>query len=175
MAVRIEKPAFNFRDKLNENSQKTVGYDNLPPGTVIQHRYNTASSGGHLTTSSNSWTALGFTVEIVPRYAGSLMLIEYTGLAQQPNTHHSLSCATIYRDGTTNLGYADFGLNAVGDVNSNGGVYVTTPINFFVYDIAAVVGVRISYGLYGKTHNSGTAYPVHGGVRRTLSVKEIKQ
>ena len=177
MTVRVSKPAFNLRDKLTQLDYGHVPYEKMPPGTVIQHVYNHDGGSSHLTTTSNTFTDLSFSVSISPRFSSSLMLIEWSALGQQPNTAVAASAVTIYRDDTTNLGstlHSAMGLNVVGEFSASGGVYVTAPINFFVYDTPNTLSTT-KYSIYGRTTGSGTAYISHSGVSRTLSVKEIRQ
>ena len=177
MTIRVSKPEFNLREKLTELDYGRVPYHKMPAGTVIQHIFNTNAGTTHLTTTSGTFTDMSFSVSITPYFTNSLMLIEWSALGQQPNTAVAASAVTIYRDDTTNLGStsnAAMGLNVVGEFGSNGGIYVTAPINFFVYDTPNTTSTT-KYSIYGRTTGSGTAYISHSGVSRTLSVKEIRQ
>jgi len=176
MAVRISKPAFNLRDKLTQLDYGHIPYEKMPPGSVIQHSYNQTRANGHMTTTSSSFVDLSYSVSITPHFSNSIMLIEWQGIGQQPNTHHSVSIITVYRNNTTNLGDSTSlqGMSAVGDFASTGGVYVTAPNSFFLYDEPGN-GDPVSYHIWGKTSNSGTAYVSHNGVTNCLSVKEIRQ
>ena len=176
MVVRVSKPAFNVREKLNV-IDGIVSPSRMPKGSVIQHVYITAT--GNLTTTNGSWTDLTWSVSITPHLSNSLMLIELSALGQQPNTATGVSCVTIYRNNTTNLGdtsSSDMGLSCVGEFASTGGVYVTTPQTFFVYDNPQTTS-ETSYNLWGRRQatGAGTAYCTHNSVTRTLSVKEIRQ
>ena len=178
--VRITKPEFNLREKLNKLDYGRVPYEKMPAGTVIQHVFNHNAGTNHLTTTNSSFTDLSFSVSISPLFSDSLMLIEYSSLGQQPNTAVGASAVTIYRDNTTNIGstsHSAMGLAVVGEfgnTSTGGGIYVTAPINFFVYDTPNTTSTT-KYSIYGRTTSSGTAYIAHSGVSRTLSVKEIKQ
>ena len=177
MTVRISKPEFNLREKLTELDYGRVPYHKMPAGTVIQHVFNHDGGNSHLTTTSGTFTDLSFSVSITPYFTNSLMLIEWSALGQQPNTAVAGSAVTIYRDNTTDIGstvQSAMGLNVVGEFGTNGGIYVTAPINFFVYDTPNTLSTT-KYSIYGRTTGSGTAYISHSGVSRTLSVKEIRQ
>jgi len=174
--LRVRQPEFNLRSRLNELDYDRIPYEKMPLGTVIQHVYDTGT-GSHFTTTSGSWTNLNWSVSITPHFANSLMLIELSAIGQQPNTVHGVSAVTIFRNNTTNIGdtsNANFGLSVVGDIGSSGGVYITVPQTFFVFDKPNTT-LNTTYNLYGRTSNGGTAYCIHSGVTRTLSVKEIKQ
>ena len=175
MTVRIENPAFNLRTKLNDLDYGVVPLVKMPAGSIIQYNYVTGT-GQHFTTTSGSWANLNWSVSICPRFANSLILVELSAIAQQPNTVTGVSAVTIYRNNTTNIGdtsNGNFGLSCVGDIG-NGGVFITTPQTFFLFDRPNTTD-NTSYNLWGRTSNGGTAYCVHSGVTRTLSVKEIKQ
>ena len=177
MTVRITKPEFNLREKISELDFDRVPYHKMPAGTVIQHVFNHDGGNSHLTTTSGTFTDLSFSVSITPYFTNSLMLIEWSALGQQPNTAVAGSAVTIYRDNTTDIGstvQSAMGLNVVGEFGTNGGIYVTAPINFFVYDTPNTLSTT-KYSIYGRTTGSGTAYISHSGVSRTLSVKEIRQ
>ena len=176
MTVRFSKPEFNLRSKLNELNFSTVPYEKMPPGSVIQHSYNQTRANGHMTTTSSSFADMSYSVSITPHFPNSLLLIEWQGIAQQPNTHHSVSIITVYRNNTTNLGDTTSfnGMSATGDFAGNGGVYVTASNNFFVYDEPGTTQ-KVSYHIWGRTSSSGTAYVGHNGVTNCLSVKEIRR
>tara|TARA_B100000287_G_scaffold223076_1_gene210477 strand:- start:260 stop:790 length:531 start_codon:yes stop_codon:yes gene_type:complete len=176
MGVLVTKEEFNLRSKLNELNFSTVPYEKMPPGTVIQHVYNQTRSNGHMTTTSTSFADMSYSVSITPHFSNSLLLIEWQGIAQQPNTHHSVSIITVYRNNTTNLGDTQSfnGMSATGEFASNGAKYVTASNNFFVYDEPGTTQ-KVSYHIWGKTSSSGTAYISHTGVTNCLSVKEIRQ
>ena len=176
MTINVSKPEFNLRDKLNQLDYGHVPYEKMPAGSIIQYNYDTGT-GSHFTTTSGSWTNLNWSVSICPRFANSLILVELSAIGQQPNTVHGVSAVTIFRNNTTNIGdtsNANFGLSVVGDIGSSGGIYITVPQTFFVFDKPNTTA-NTTYNLYGRTSNGGTAYCVHSGVTRTLSVKEIKQ
>ena len=104
-----------------------------------------------------------------------MILVELSAIGQQPNTIIGASAVTIYRNNTTNIGdtaNANMGLSAVGCFQETG--YITVPQTFFVFDKPNTTD-NTTYNLYGRTTNGGTAYCIHSGVTRTLSVKEIKQ
>ena len=175
MGVLVTKEEFNLRSKLNDLDYGVVPLEKMPAGSIIQYNYDTGP-GSHFTTTSTSFVNLSYSVSISPRFANSLMLIELSALGQQPNTTTGVSCVTIYRNNTTNLGDSTslYGMSATGEFASTGGVYVTAPQTFFVYD-EPKTREAVSYHLWGRTTSSGTAYCTHNSVTRTLSVKEIRQ
>ena len=82
MAVRIEKPQFNLRDKLSELDYSTLPYDKIPPGGILQSKVK-YSNNTTWTTSADAWTSVGpvagqvdFTIKITPKFLGSKLLFE---------------------------------------------------------------------------------------------------
>ena len=82
MAIRIEKPQFNLRDKLSELDYSTLPYDKIPPGGIVQSKVK-YSNNTTFTTSADAWTSIGpvggqvdFTMKITPKFLGSKLLFE---------------------------------------------------------------------------------------------------
>ena len=68
MAVRIEKPQFNLRDKLSELDYSILPYDRIPEGTVIQYvQAAHTRMTNRFTTNSTSYTATNYDLVISPR------------------------------------------------------------------------------------------------------------
>ena len=148
----------------------TTGVPTNGGGGIIQTVYSTSTD--HKTTTSTTWTSLSWSLSITPKFATSLILVQFQGLGQQVNTAKALSCITVYKNGTTNLGHTNLGLGCVGDVASGGGTYVTASNSFSVFDVAGTTS-SISYELWGRASSAGTAYPVHGSCRNTFLLMEV--
>ena len=77
MTVRIEKPAFNLRSKLNDLDFGVVPLEKMPAGSIIQiqestqNNTNTQSGVGTLDTD--------LTLDFWPRFASSKIHIEFNG------------------------------------------------------------------------------------------------
>ncbi len=99
MTVRIEKPAFNLRSKLNDLDYGNVPYEKMPAGSVIQSRYR--SSATQSTSTSTSWAATDIFATIYPRYSNSKILIlvsgGMTGNAGGSEHSYTVGCFTIYK------------------------------------------------------------------------------
>ena len=71
MAVRIEKPQFNLRDKLSELDYSILPYDKIPPGGIVQSKVK-YSNNTVFTTSADAWTSVqvasqvDYTMKITP-------------------------------------------------------------------------------------------------------------
>ena len=73
MAIRVEKPAFNVREKLTELDSASIPYERMPKGSVIQvvHKYfRDYSSVGQTTTPTKF-----FDVNIYPKRKRSKFLV----------------------------------------------------------------------------------------------------
>ena len=81
MAVRIEKPQFNLRDKLSELDYSILPYDKIPPGGIVQSKVK-YSNNTTFTTSADAWTSLNtvgqvdYTMKITPKFLGSKLIFE---------------------------------------------------------------------------------------------------
>ena len=69
MTVRISKPEFNLRSKLNELDYGHVPYEKMPPGSIIQYVLAPASQvSPRYTTSSGTPAYVGYYIEIAPKF-----------------------------------------------------------------------------------------------------------
>ena len=78
MTVRIFKPEVNIRSKLTELDFDRVPYQKMPVGSVIQTviQYQRASgTSNENETSSNTYQATTFMVDITPKFPNSIMKI----------------------------------------------------------------------------------------------------
>ena len=74
MTVRVNKDAFNIREKLSELDYGHVPYEKMPPGSIIQVKQ--SSFNTHSTFNNTAFSAIsGFTVDISPRFPSSKILI----------------------------------------------------------------------------------------------------
>lgn len=73
MTVRIQKPAFNIREKLSELDFGHVPYEKMPAGSVIQVTHGTTSTEVQVNTNANTDTGLSATIS--PKFSNSKILI----------------------------------------------------------------------------------------------------
>ena len=76
MTVRIEKPAFNLRSKLNDLDFGQVPYEKMPVGSIIQVKsleYDDIFSSNH--SGSQYVDVTDFNLDISPRFSSSKILI----------------------------------------------------------------------------------------------------
>ena len=73
MAIRVEKPAFNVREKLTELDSAYIPYERMPKGSVIQvqHKYFTSYTSVGQTTTPTKF----FDVNIYPKRKRSKFLV----------------------------------------------------------------------------------------------------
>jgi hypothetical protein len=73
MAIRVEKPAFNVREKLTELDSAYIPYERMPKGSVIQvqHKYFTSYTSVGATTTPTKF----FDVNIYPKRKRSKFLV----------------------------------------------------------------------------------------------------
>ena len=77
MTVRIQKPAFNIREKLSELDYSHVPYEKMPAGSVIQVvKINSATDTSVSGSGANSnWNAIAATSGVIyPKYQNSYLL-----------------------------------------------------------------------------------------------------
>ena len=75
MVIRVEKPTFNLRDKLNE-LDGIVPYEKMPSGSTWLLNHTTSATRTNV--SSNSWTSLsGLQIDVTPRLVGSTLWVEH--------------------------------------------------------------------------------------------------
>ena len=77
MTVRIEKPAFNLRSKLNDLDFGVVPLEKMPAGSIIQIQESTQNNTN--TQSGVGTTNTDLTLDFWPRFASSKIHIEFNG------------------------------------------------------------------------------------------------
>jgi len=138
-------------------------------GGIIQMKYTTGVDAK--TTTSTSWVDMGIDVTITPTRSDSKFFICWSSPSQQPNTQTGSSYTTVYRDDSTNLGHASYGLAMVG--NYSAAETITAQGTFHVFDAPNTTSA-VTYTIYGRSHiASGNAYITHNGARWTLTVMEV--
>ena len=73
MAIRVEKPAFNMREKLTELDSASIPYERMPKGSIIQvqHKYFTNYTSVGQTTTPTKF----FDINIYPKRKRSKFLV----------------------------------------------------------------------------------------------------
>ena len=170
MTIRIEKPAFNLRSKLNDLDFGQVPYEKMPAGSIIQFKQlqltNADVGGFFLTTTSSSFTQTNtdFSLSISPRFNTSKILITLVTFKYLASADYAYT--TIYRD-STNLGGSDRGMS---EESGKSHQWSTLSMNFL--DSPATTSA-ITYKIYGRC-TGGTLYL--GGdndVVNTITLMEV--
>ena len=79
MTVRISKPEFNLREKLSELDYSRVPYEKMPAGSIIQTnytRFDYSGTNNEFETTSSSYQATPFLVNISPKFSTSIIKIQ---------------------------------------------------------------------------------------------------
>ena len=73
MAIRVEKPAFNMREKLTELDSASISYERMPKGSIIQvqHKY----FPGYTSVGTNNSPIKFFDLNIYPKRKRSKFLV----------------------------------------------------------------------------------------------------
>lgn len=163
MTVRIQKPAFNIREKLSELDFGHVPYEKMPAGSVIQVvRINSATdtsvSGA---SASSNWNAIAATSGVIyPKYQNSYLLYccsvgaEHDG-ASTTNTYGFLK---LFRN-DANAGFT----NALTEsrmfftegTDDHGATTTTTMVYLDVHNQPP--GTRVEYKIYYNKRNNTSA------------------
>ena len=76
MVIRVSKPEFNLRSKINELDFTTLDYDKMPIGSIVQVREKYCSNH-NFTTANQAWTAISdFNIKFTPRCYNSTVIFE---------------------------------------------------------------------------------------------------
>ena len=153
-------------------TNRIVPRDGLPTGAsggIVQMKHVTGTDAK--TTTSTGFVDMGIDVTITPTRSDSKFFICWSSPSQQPNTQAGSSYTTIYRNDTTNVGHATYGLSMVGNYSAS--ETVTAQGTFSVFDAPNTTSA-VTYTIYGRSHNgSATAYITHANCRWTLTVMEV--
>ena len=105
MTLRIEKPAFNLREKLSEIDYQKVPYEKMPAGSIIQTAH--FQTGTEHTYSSTSFTS-SHKMKFTPRFASSKLRLH-------------IWASTYMHTGSGNAGHDFQIVRTFGATNSNTG------------------------------------------------------
>ena len=95
--VRITKPEFNLREKLNELDYGQVPYEKMPVGSVIQVQQAHLYGSGQVQTTSPLSQDSGLFIDFHPKFANSRLLVTCEFNAQSGNQSNSGLRWTIHR------------------------------------------------------------------------------
>lgn len=76
MVIRVSKPEFNLRSKLNELDFENLDYDKMPSGSVVQVQSKYCANANY-TTSAQAWASIGeYNIKFTPRCYNSTVIFE---------------------------------------------------------------------------------------------------
>ena len=184
MTVRIEKPAFNLRSKLNDLDYGQVPYEKMPPGSIIQVKKLSGKGAGSLSQTNTSYASLAhMAITFTPRFSNSLIRID-TNQQYWFNAADSSNYAvfTVYRDGTYNLAARGYNDSYTG-TSSTQGVYFAAQRPAATYNHTAAFTLwdkpnttqNITYQIYNRLYASGTMYTRWNSHNDSFAITEIRQ
>ena len=88
MTVRVNKDAFNIREKLSELDYGHVPYDKMPAGSIIQVKRESSNSSNQTPSGLSTWTDVNPTVTITPKRASNLIIIETSVMCISQNNSY---------------------------------------------------------------------------------------
>jgi hypothetical protein len=97
MTVRISKPKFNLREKLNELDYGQVPYEKMPSGSIIQVEKSELTGSGQINTTSSSYQDSGLFIDFQPKFVSSNLLVTCVFNAQSGNQTNSGIVWTVFR------------------------------------------------------------------------------
>ena len=180
MTVRVTKPEFNLRDKLSELDYSRVPYEKMPAGSIIQTNYTRFDYSGtqnEFETTSSSYQASPFLVNISPKFSSSIIKIQ-AAINIKQNTGSNYIGVALYKsvDGGS---FANFTGGTTGHglitYRISGGGTAWDHVNFMVYDTPNTTS-SIIYKLYlSSNDNSQNVRIGENGAEEFMSAMEIRQ
>ena len=139
MTVRLTKQEFNLRDKLNYLDFDRVPYDKMPAGSIIQTnytRFDYSGTNNEFETTSSSYQATPFLVNISPKFSTSIIKIQAAVNIKQNTGANYIRVALFksingesfsnFTGGTTGHGLITYRIS--------GGATAWDHVNLMVYD-----------------------------------------
>ncbi len=185
MPVRVEKAAFNLREKINE-MDGIVPYHKMPSGSILQVVQGRLTSQTESTASTNTRVTIGLEVAITPHFPSSKILVNVDSLSMRTRTPGSTEVAFLVQrrfgqsgDWVDHWAFAEYS----GSGTTTGGLYNREYYPGTNYLDSAGTTQEISYRVQGY-RVSGTANVAYfhqaGGGRGarnycTITAMEVKQ
>tara|TARA_B100000945_G_C20285490_1_gene550796 strand:- start:264 stop:815 length:552 start_codon:yes stop_codon:yes gene_type:complete len=183
MTLRIEKEAFNIREKINELDGVTP-YHKMPPGSVIQVQQGVLTSQTESTAGTGVRVTLGLEVAITPHFPSSKILVTMDGLSMRVRAASTSYFLMIQRRFGNSGDWVDHWVFAeyAGGGTTTGGLYNREHFPGTSYLDSAGTTQEISYRLQGeKLQGANIAFHHNASGSRgarnycTLTAMEVKQ
>ena len=175
MVIRVEKPAFNLRSKLND-LDGTVPYEKMPSGSVWLLSHTTSATRTNVS-SNSTWTSLaGLSIDVTPKIVGSTLWVEHNFTMELQDTINGLYFR-VYREspvGSNSTEVYHHGQHShwgTGNWTGPGTIYLT-----FMDEPNVPLGQKIRYYVQCQKQSGNNLYSNYGqdesGIQNT--VWEIK-
>ena len=134
MTVRITKPEFNLRDKLNHLDFDRVPYQKMPAGSFIQ--IVTGETDSQFNSTSSSYVNVGLSATISPKFNTSKIYIVVMNTIQQQGNrtrvtlHSSNTNATMHGSSNGLQAYEGNGVNMACNIIALDSPNTTNPITY---------------------------------------------
>ena len=179
MTLRIEKAAFNIREKINELDGVTP-YHKMPPGSVIQVQQGRLTSQTESTAGNGVRVTLGLEVAITPHFPSSKILVTMDGLSMRTRAVDTQVAFLMQRRFGQTGEWVDHW--AFAEYAGGAGIYNREHFPGTSYLDSAGTTQEISYRLQGeKLGGANIAFHHNAGGGRgarnycTLTAMEVKQ
>ena len=153
--------------KVDTINEKTSGNGVAIPGHVVQ-TVQSETDRPHIATSSTSYTASGVSLSITPKFANSVILIDFfIPMTHTPNSNGAMNCR-LYKGNTalTSRNYSQGYL-------TNGDQYKSIKIEGM--DDSHNSTSSLTYEVYFKSEGGGQVFLCHNGSSTLLKLWEIAQ
>ena len=180
MTIRISKPEFNLREKLNQLDYGQVPYEKMPAGSVVQVAFNSVY-GGAVNTSSASFQDSGLFVDITPRFVSSKIIVSASIDAQTGNSTGKGVEYTFYRNIGADATSSSPSVNLLESAQNKNYISYSSASGY-IHERAAMLAEdnprtieRVQYRVFYHSHAGGQA-GIHrdwGGVM--IKAEEIRQ
>ena len=134
MTVRITKPEFNLRDKLNYLDFDRVPYQKMPAGSIIQ--IVTGETDTQFNSSSSSYVNVGLSATISPKFSSSKIYIVVMNTVQQQGNrtrvtlHSSVTNATMHGSSNGLQAYEGNGVNMACNIIALDSPNITSAVTY---------------------------------------------
>ena len=134
MTVRITKPEFNLRDKLNHLDFDRVPYQKMPAGSFIQ--IVTGETDSQFNSTSSSYVNVGLSATISPKFSSSKIYIVVMNTVQQQGDrtrvtlHSSNTNATMHGSSNGLQAYEGNGVNMACNIIALDSPNTTSPVTY---------------------------------------------
>ena len=182
MTIRIEKAAFNIREKINE-LDGVIPYHKMPPGSVIQVQQGRLTSQTESSAGTGVRVTLGLEVAITPHFSSSKILVTLDSLSMRTRAGSTQVAFMIQRRFGASGSFVDHWTFAEYSGGGSTGLYNREYYPTCSYLDSAGTTQEISYRLQGwrKSGNGNVAFFHNnsGGIGArnycTLTAMEVKQ